>query len=350
MIKKNKKRILVFSDSFSGTGHQNRAELICDKLINSGHKVLYISSACNNNKLSFYKILGYGDSINNPSDYKAIKKRRISALERFLRINKKFDLVFIEHFPIGKLYLKEEFKLLYSAYKSVAKFYCLYRDIIDNEDMAVMKEFVSILNNCFDGIFVFADSSITKLENKLVSKLNLTPKYLGYLDPCPRNQILVFGGGGKYNFDFYNKTIKVLLNLRRMDNWEIRIYTGSLMDEKLLKILKKLAKQRKNMVISKYCKNMQEELRKSFVTISTLGYNTFVDLYRENNFNIIVLLRRNNEQLMRSKTLQNIKSKASVIDLNVDYSKELERTLVRLLEAKPDMRGLDQFSYLIEKL
>ena len=96
--------------------------------------------------------------------------------------------------------------------------------------------------------------------------------------------------------------------------------------------------------------SLYAELAQAAITISTLGYNTFVDLLHFNNANILAPLAHNDEQMTRARLLAQIKTNVSVIELDERYESSLAATLDQILAAAPDMGGLRNFVRAVEEI
>ena len=180
----------------------------------------------------------------------------------------------------------------------------------------------------------------------LTQDIKIPIDYLGYLDPeggIP--QITVFGGGGKFNNLFYQQTLEVIQQLHLDDLFTVKLFTGRNLPDEQRTILKDLFP---SVTISDHSRNLVDEISKSCITISTFGYNTFVQLLHFNNYNIIVPLPRNfQEQHTRADFFIQFKQKVSIVMLDLKYKEFL---LSKLSEIIPRLINLGGLPTLVNKI
>lgn len=348
------KKVLILSDSLSGTGHQKRAEVLSHGLLNRNYQVTYFSNQLHNSALlnhkafNFLEMPSYSNADDNENSFIAVKFDRLRKLYKSEQTTDFFDAVFFEHFPLGKYYLLEEMKMIHRLFKKAGTdFVCVYRDIIDNLDMEDISTGIDILNEYFSALIVLSDEKYMPLPDHFTSKVNIPITYLGYLDKRPRDTILVFGGGGKFNFDFYHLTLDVMSRIPGLDKYNVEFYTGKLMEEENFEQLNNEAPEFIN--IYRYSENLHQKQRNSVLTISTLGYNTFLDLLPLNNFNVVVPLTRNDEQLLRARFFERVKPNVSVIEINNHYAQNLKNTLNHIMDMTINMNGLSNFINFVDR-
>jgi len=347
-------QILILADSLSGTGHQRRAEMLGGALIRRGYGVTYLSHALYDEGLRqsdlfrYVEWPSYAGALDNSHALLAVKMERMRRIVRLRGQAGPFAALICEHFPIGKLYLDEEIALLCKLFKAEkTQLLCVYRDIIDDGDLAQADRAVERLNRAFDALLVLADGDLRPLPAAFVARVQVPLIYLGYLDPHERHTILVFGGGGKFNDAFYQRTLDVLHKLAERFAIQGRFYTGSLMSDSALAALSVRAGTA--IQVHRSTPDLYAELERAAITISTLGYNTFVDLLHFNNANIIVPLLHNDEQMTRARMLAQIKPKVSVIELDEKYPSTLAAVVERELASGIATGGLRNFVRVIEE-
>lgn len=336
------KKILIVAASPHGYGHLYRGEIISRYLSRNGFEVTYLSN--NDVPLTYSPDEQFSSYfINMFQDEEGENARRL--LLEYIG-EKCFDIVLIDHFPLGKLFLLEPFKVLHEKLQPHTKFICVFRDIFSIDDFRQRTESVSVLNHYFDHLLVFSDHKIMPLPDFLTQDIKIPIDYLGYLDPeGGKPQITVFGGGGKFNDTFYQQTLEVIQQLHLDNLFAVKLFTGRNLP----------AEQRSNLKdsfpsvsISEHSEDLMGEISKSCITISTFGYNTFVQLLHLNNYNIIVPLPRNfQEQYTRADFFTKFKQKASVIMLDLKYKEFLQR---QLSEITPRLINLEGLPYLVKKI
>jgi predicted glycosyltransferase len=349
-------QILMIADSLSGTGHQRRAEMLCQALLARGHAVTYLSHTLYERALAqapdfrYVELPPYADALDDPAALLAVKMERMRRIARLRGAGVgPFAALICEHYPIGKFYLDEEVGLLRKLFKTPAtRQLCVYRDIIDDGDLAHADAALARLNRDFDALLVLADPKLLALPPAFVAQVQIPIAYLGYLDPRTRRKLLVFGGGGKLNDAFYQRTLAVLRTLTPDWPFDSVFYTGGLMAEDAFAAL--AAQAGATAQVRRSTPDLFAELAQAAITISTLGYNTFVDLLHFNNANILVPLAHNDEQRRRADLLAAIKANVQVIELDDGYEAGLTAALTRLLAAAPDMEGARNFVRTVEEI
>jgi len=329
------KKILIVAASPHGYGHLYRGEIISKYLSRNGFEVTYLSN--NDVPLTYSSEEQFSSYLINMSQGIEGENARRLFLEHIGESN--YDIVLIDHFPLGKLFFLESFKVLHKKLHLHTKFICVFRDIFSIDDFRQRAESVSVLNQYFDHLLVFSDKKIMPLPDFLTQDIKIPIDYLGYLDPemgCP--QITIFGGGGKFNNTFYQQTLEVIQKLHLDDSFTVKLFTGRNLPAEQRAILKDLFPSVK---ISDHSEDLMDEIRKSCITISTFGYNTFVQLLHFNNYNIIVPLPRNfQEQHTRADFFIQYKQKASIVLLDLKYKEFLLSKLSDITSRLINLGGL----------
>lgn len=329
------KKVLVIAASPHGYGHLYRGEIISRHLANNGFEVTYLSNSLTalfgGREESFSRL-----HIKMDSGPEGQESRRV-LLEKVGKV--RFDYVIVDHFPLGKLFFLDSFKYLHEKLHRHAAFICVFRDIFSIDDFRQRTESVEVLNRYFDQLFVFSDETVIPLPESLVQGIKIPIHYLGYLDADEGfSQITLFGGGGKYNGQFYRETLEVITDLQMDRLFPIKLFTGRTFPEEQREELVRLFP---SISISEHSDDLLTEIGKSFITISTFGYNTFVQLLRFNNYNIIVPLMKNfQEQYQRAEKFIGMKSKASIILLDLKYKQQLSDCLSPMKSSFINLGGL----------
>lgn len=335
------KKVLVVAMSLHGYGHIYRGELICNYLTLHGFDVTYISNKMVNGILGNHILLDalelnldlIGSKITNKINHLLLKKKLKKEINNFEDI----DIVIFENFPLGKLFLKDEFITLKRSLKQKCKFYCVFRDIFNDNDYKYLQEGATILNQYFDELLIASDPTFLPFPSNILEQIKIKKTYLGYIDEKSNSEITVFGGGGKFNHKFYQQTINVL-KIDKFRHLSKTLYAG-----KFLKSFKELEESSvdSNINIESHKENLFDQLAKSNITISTFGYNTFPQLYRLNNYNIIVPLEKNREeQLQRAKQFMTLKDKVFIINLDKDFEINLHKCLIEIIDRQINFSGL----------
>lgn len=345
------KNILVVCESRKGIGHFKRADKLASILSENNFNVFFLSSYCPRTKNAHvFKLPAYPKPFAYDKNYlqkeKNTQENRISAIKNIIRSTIRFDIIIYEHFPFGKLYLEQEFNLLRRHFSQKgAKFICVIRDIIDELDAQNANECISILNNKFDCLFIFSDETFVslKLTFPKFSKIKIPYYYLGFLDPGPRKQITIFDGGGSQAYPFYSETLDVLARCRQARPYGIKLFTGNRFSNGNLAGLRNKYNYIQNINIIKYSNNIENEIARSAITISTLGYNTFIDILKYNNYNIVIPWPIDDEQAIRARYLKKIKSNVSVVNFNLNYKINLRKTINNILNNTINYFGMHNF-------
>ena len=336
------KKVLIIAASPHGYGHLYRGEIISKYLSRNGFEVTYLSN--NDVPLTHSSEEQFSTYLINMSQGLEGQNARRLFLEHIGEKN--YDIVLIDHFPLGKLFFLDSFKVLHKKLHLHSKFICVFRDIFSIDDFRQRSESISVLNQYFDHLFVFSDQKIMPLPAFLTQDIKIPIDYLGYLDPeggIP--QITVFGGGGKFNNLFYQQTLEVIQQLHLDDLFTVKLFTGRNLPDEQRTILKDLFP---SVTISDHSRNLVDEISKSCITISTFGYNTFVQLLHFNNYNIIVPLPRNfQEQHTRADFFIQFKQKVSIVMLDLKYKEFL---LSKLSEIIPRLINLGGLPTLVNKI
>ena len=338
------KKVLIIAASPHGYGHLYRGEMISSYLHKNDFEVFYLSNntvdfspSCSSTYSKLKIIMGEGNDA---------QKARSKVLEYVDLFD--FDYVIIDHFPLGKLFLLDSFKDLHKKLCKRAKFICVYRDIYSIDDYRDMESSVEVLNYYFDKFLVFSDPKFLPLPDFLTQNITIPMDYLGYLYPDYNPQITIFGGGGKYNFDFYKQTIEVLAELGVVQSYKIVLFTGANIPENEYQTLLDLFPE---IHIQRHCINLMEEIYKSDITVSTFGYNSFVQLLHSNNYNVIVPLPKNHqEQYSRAEKFCQLKKNASIILFDLKYKELLAKEIQTVLGQMLNRNGLENLvKYLKER-
>lgn len=348
-------QILIFADSMSGTGHQRRAEALARALVQHGYGVTYLSHGLFDRalaiqaKFTFVELPGYAAALGDPQALVGVKLERTRRIMALRRTAGPFAALICEHYPLGKLYLDDEVALLRRFFaRPATRIICVYRDIMDDGDLAEMDRSLERLNQDFHALLVFSDAAYMPLPDLLIEKVRIPVTYLGYLDPEEPRTILVFGGGGKFNDEFYAHTLVVVNEFCARADLAGLFYTGSLVGETTFAEL--AAHAAPAVQIRRATDDLHADLQSTIVTISTLGYNTLLDLLHFNNANIVVPLARNDEQMTRARLLQRLKPQVAVIELDADYTTNLSAALENLLSSTLNRGGLRHFIQAIDHL
>lgn len=326
--------ILVVAASPHGYGHFYRGNLVCEFLLGCGFEVFFLTNNTNGSPIVTFPHhaeitvdMESGETSDSSKDF----------LIEFMRVHS-FDFVIFDHFPLGKLALVNVFDLIRLHSSTHTKFFCIFRDIFSDID-DIIPWSLKVLNRRFDKLLVFSDPNYLQLPSFLTNSITVPVEYLGYLDSHPPRQVTVFGGGGKYNFDFYQQTLEVIQSLELNRRFEVKLITGTVLPDDNYH---SLHNRFKHISVDRFCEDMEKEISKSAITISTLGYNTFVQLLKYNNHNIIVpMLRNEAEQSMRGELLVGCKpGVCSVIHFSDHYQEKLACELTKIINNQLNMSGL----------
>ena len=326
--------------------------MLCRALLQHGYGATYLSHALYDRTLEqaptfrYVELPAYAGTLDDPKALLAVKMERLRRIMHLRGQVGPFAALICEHYPIGKFYLDEEIGLLRKFFKTAGtRLLCVYRDIIDDGDLALAEQALTRLNRDFDALLVLADPKLLALPAAFAAQVQIPITYLGFLDPHERRKILVFGGGGKLNDQFYQRTLHVLQGLGVAV--ESTLYTGSLMDDAAFTTL--AAQAGPAAQVYRATPDLYAELAQAAITISTLGYNTFLDLLHFNNANILVPLLHNDEQMTRARLLAQMKANVSVLELDEQYEVALAAKLAQIVTSAPNVGGLRNFVREIEE-
>lgn len=334
MSKKNSISVLMIAASPHGYGHLLRGNLICEYLSQFGLDVVYLTNVTKGSPIVTYQP---HIEINIDMDSGMISRESQKCMVDLL-LEHVFDYVIFDHFPLGKLSLTSVFDIIQRYSVNSPKFICAFRDLF--VDIApIIPRCISFLNHHFNQLLVFSDPKYLNLPLSFSDAITIPIDYLGYLDPTPPKQLLVFGGGGKYNYEFYRQTLEVIGSLGMEKQFDVKLITGSTLSEIEFCDLKE---QFGSACIERFSPTMEDEISKSAITISTLGYNTFVQLVKYNNDNIVVpMLRNEEEQYERGKLLEHFKpNHCSLISFSERYKALLNDELRAIVIKQLNNKGL----------
>ena len=230
------------------------------------------------------------------------------------------------------------FDIIKQNLQNHTKFLCVFRDIFVDIPI-IIPRCLELLNTQFDRLLIFSDPQYLNLPFSLSEAITIPIDYLGYLDSAPRKQLLVFGGGGKYNYEFYKQTLEVFGSLHLEQQFDVKLITGTALSENEFCDLKERFDR---VCVERFSLAIEDEISKSAITVSTLGYNTFVQLVKYNNDNIIVpMLRNEEEQIKRGKLLEHFKSTHfSLIPFSERYKTMLYDKLDVIVKQQLNNNGL----------
>jgi predicted glycosyltransferase len=330
-----KRKVLVIAASPHGYGHLYRGEMLSRFLSEKNFDVYYLSNKRVNNlpvNANNFSDLKINMESNHLDDDAKVE------LSKYFK-NIEFEYVIIENFPLGKLFLYEGFKILHKYAKHKPKYICAFRDIFSIDDVIEIDRCTEVLNTYFDKLFVFSDDSFLKLSDMITKKIHIPIQYIGYLDNTYVPQITIFGGGGKYNYDFYYQTLDVICALNTTKLYDVKLFCGRTLPDENYQSLKMGFP---NIVIERHSDDLLSEIAKSDITISTFGYNTFIQLLKFNNYNILVPLPKNHqEQYTRAQKFQQIKDKVNITLLDSHYKQSLHILLQHHLGKLINRNGLN---------
>lgn len=317
-----------------GYGHFLRGNLICEYLSRFGFDVVYLTNVTNSSPIVTYQP---HFEIDIDMDSGTLSKGSQKAMADLLS-ERIFDVVVFDHFPLGKLSLTTVFNIIKRYAVKSPRYICAFRDLF--VDIApIVPRCIDFLNHHFDQLLVFSDFKYLSLPAFLSNSITIPIDYLGYLDPAPQKQLLVFGGGGKYNYEFYRQTLEVVGSLELEKLFDVKLITGSALPENEFCDLKG---RFDHVCVERFSPTMEDEVSKSAITISTLGYNSFVQLVKYNNYNIIVPMLRNElEQNERGKLLEHFKpNHCSLISFSEQYKALLYEELKAIVKKLINNNGL----------
>lgn len=326
--------VLVIAASPHGYGHFLRGNLICEYLSQSGLDVVYLTNITNGSPIVTYQPHVEIDIDMDSGTISKESRRRMAVLLK----ERAFDDVIFDHFPLGKLSLTTLFDIIERYAVNSPRYICVFRDLF--VDIApIIPRCVDFLNHHFDQLLVFSDPKYLNLPLSLSDTITIPIDYLGYLDPNPPKQLLVFGGGGKYNYEFYKQTLEVIGSLGLEKQYEVKLISGTALSENEFCDLKG---RFGHVCVEWFSPALEDEISKSAITISSLGYNTFVQLVKYNNDNIIVpMLRNEEEQNDRGKLLEHFKpNHCSLISFSEQYKALLCDELKAIVKKQLNNDGL----------
>ncbi len=326
--------VLMVAASPHGYGHFLRGNLICEYLSRSGFDVVYLTNVTNGSPVvTFQPHFEIDIDMDSGKISRESQKTMIDMLSGRI-----FDAVIFDHFPLGKLSLTTVFDIIERHAVKTPRYICAFRDLF--VDIApIVPRCIDFLNHHFDQLLVFSDSKYLSLPAFLGNAITIPINYLGYLDPAPPKQLLVFGGGGKYNYEFYRQTLEVFGSLHLEQQFDVKLITGTALSENEFCDLKG---RFDHVCVERFSPAMEDEISKSAITISTLGYNSFVQLVKYNNYNIIIpVLRSEIEQKERGKLLEHFKpNHCSLISFSEQYKVLLYDELKAIFNKQLNNNGL----------
>lgn len=290
---------------------------MCEFLLGCGFEVFFLTNNTNESPIVTFP---HHAEITLDMESGEISDSSKDFLMEFMQAHP-FDFVIFDHFPLGKLALVNVFDLIRHNSSNHTKFFCIFRDIFSDIE-SIIPWCLKILNRCFDKLLVFSDPNYLSLPSFLTDSITIPVEYLGYLDSNPPRQVTVFGGGGKYNFNFYQQTLEVIQSLGLDRRFEVKLITGTVLPDDNYR---SLSDWFEHITVERFCGDMEKEISKSAITISTLGYNTFVQLLKYNNYNIIVpMLKNEAEQSTRGELFAGCKpGRCSMIRFSDNYKETL---------------------------
>lgn len=326
--------ILIVAASPHGYGHFHRGNLVCEFLSRCGFEVFFLTN--NTNESPIVTFPHHAEIAVDMESGEISDSSKVFLIE-FMQAHP-FKFVIFDHFPLGKLALVNVFDLIRHNTSNHAKFFCIFRDIFTDIE-SIIPGCLKLLNRRFDKLLVLSDPNYLRLPSFLTDSITIPVEYLGYLDSNSPRQITVFGGGGKYNFDFYRQTLEVIQSLELDRRFEVKLVTGTVLPDDNYCSLRD---QFEHATVERFCRDIEKEISKSTITISTLGYNTFVQLLKYNNYNIIVpMLRNEAEQSTRGELLANCKpDRCSMIRFSDNYKETLTFELTKIIEKQLNTNGL----------
>ena len=291
--------------------------------------------------------------------------RRTMLLQAFARFRP--DAIVTELFPFGrKHFCFELLPLLEHARHESPRTLVVssVRDIlVTRKDQQEFEQRVCDLVNAFyDLILVHGDKSFQTLDETFsrVNDLHCPVVYTGYVvgqshadevDACrspgaePRRPVIVASiGSGQYLTGqmLLESVLHAARLLRGRIPHQFRVFAGPLMPEEAFSRLQALARECRNVKLSRFTPNLRAVLRRAELSVNMAGYNTIMDVLSSGVRALVYPVTSNGdqEQIVRANSLV----KAGVIDVISTEQlapQELARKLKNALRQKPALLTLN---------
>jgi predicted glycosyltransferase len=239
------------------------------------------------------------------------------------------DALVIELFPFGrKRFAFELLPLLERARtrNSETLVASSVRDIlVEKSDQAKHEERVCrIVNAYFDLILVHGDPAFQKLDETFhrVGDLHCDVRYTGFVqqeEPASaaeedsgvaRPTIVASIGSGRYSQGqlMLENVIRAAALLQEQIPHRFRVFAGPFVPPEVYEVLKRLARETRNVELDKYSPNFIDCLRSADLSISMGGYNTIMNLLATGVRSLVYPYTANNdqEQHIRARKLESL--------------------------------------------
>jgi predicted glycosyltransferase len=239
------------------------------------------------------------------------------------------DALVIELFPFGrKRFAFELLPLLERARtrNSETLVVSSLRDIlVEKSDQAKHEERVCRLVNAhFDLILVHGDPAFQKLDETFhrVGDLHCDVRYTGFVQQeepvsateeassVTRPTIVASIGSGRYRQGqlMLENVIRAAALLQEQIPHRFRVFAGPFIPPEVYEVLKRLARETRNVELEKYSPNFIDCLRRADLSISMGGYNTIMNLLATGVRSLVYPYTANNdqEQHIRARKLESL--------------------------------------------
>jgi predicted glycosyltransferase len=294
-------KIMIVVTHLLGTGHLSRALTLGHSFAQAGHDVRVVSGGMpapqlgsagvrliqlppvRSDGVDFTRLLGPNDQIASPEHL----AQRSACLTGEVMSDPP-DALITELFPFGRRILRDEFKALLSAARSVPrtpKILCSIRDILAPPSKASKAAFAEdVVAEFYDAVLVHSDAATTPLENSWPVSDILRPylRYTGFVaPPSPRagpdttgqGEIIVSAGGGSVGRALFEAAIKAA-SLSNADPWRILVGGQNTQSD----IAELAADAPSHVHIEAARPDFRTLLMRAKASVSMCGYNTALDV------------------------------------------------------------------------
>jgi predicted glycosyltransferase len=386
------KKLLFYCQHILGMGHLVRSMEIVRGLM-SDFQVCFINGG---QIIKEFEISDEIEVVNLPaiktdSEFKQLKpvddSLSLAEVQEFrknklLQIADEFqpDVLIIELFPFGRG--KFSFELipllekLQSSEKSVNIISSL-RDIVvtkTNQEKYENKV-CRLMNQYFDMLLIHGDPNFITLNESFsrVKDIQCQTKYTGYVVQKPsvnpelteedkeileseQPLILVSVGGGRFGHELIDCVIESADILKDKIPHHIQVFTGPFSPEDKVEAWQKITKNKQNIKVSRYTKNLLSYMQKADISISMSGYNTTLNVMTTGVRAMILPFKGNNDQEQRIRAGKlNSLGVVKMLDESDLHPEIFSEKLIDYLGIEPkklefDFNGVENTAALVKNL
>jgi len=263
-------------------------------------------------------------------------------------------LLVTELFPFGRRWLRGEITALIVAARQRARRCCVVssmRDVLGLASHKVTRGYRARLSRSaalFDQLWIHGDPTFLPLEYRFSSAVESRLRYTGYLDeggrPARRRRggrvprIVIHAGGGKDAEALLDGSLAALARLGKTQRFAATLATGPFLPERAFRRLAGRAAALGAVELVRFEPDLRPRLAAADLSVSTCGYNTFLDLVQSGVPAVVVPRSAEPEQSLRAERWAAL---GGCVAVAKPQPAALHRAMVQALSSRPPPLAID---------